>query len=199
MIVRDRVAGVKADHRGQHETDGLAVHDAEARGKRIGGGMSGAKHRIFDGRAGEGGAELHLAPCFQILRIAQHALEAGVAEPEGFARVDRGERAALLRHSGFERVRQRVNSSNDRDACRLRNREQWVENCNLCGGLGIATGHLLMRLLVGDKGKGLALAAGAGGGGNGDHRHERADELVSAPPLTTAGNSTLSEWTFPGG
>ena len=61
-----------------------------------------------------------------------------------------------------------------------------VEQGDSRGGFGVAAGHFLVGLFVGDQGKRLALAAGAAGGGDGDERQHRPGRLADAPIILHA-------------
>ena len=57
--------GVEADDVREHRADRQAVDDAEEGGEGIGGGVGSAEHGVFDGAAGEVGAEEHV--CAEML------------------------------------------------------------------------------------------------------------------------------------
>ena len=94
---------------------------------------------------------------------------------------DKGVRALVT--SGLQRVSQGVNAAASRDPRRLGKGQRGVKEGDARGGFGVAAGHLLMGLLVGDEGKGLAFAARAAGGGDGEQRQHGARGLANAPVI----------------
>ena len=75
---------------------------------------------------------------------------------------------------------QGVNAAASRDPRGLGKGKRGIKQGDARCRFRVATGHLLMGLLVGDKGKGLAFAARAAGGGDG----EQGQHGARCPPDT---------------
>jgi hypothetical protein len=98
--------------------DGVAVGEIEAGGERIGGGVGGSEHAVFDGGTGEGGAEQHAAAGFEIRGTVEDGTDGGGDEAEGSGRICGGDRVALGADGGLERVREGVEGGEGGDRLR---------------------------------------------------------------------------------
>ena len=84
-VVRAGHAGVPADDVRQQQRDGRAVDGAVTRGERVGAGMRGAEHGVFDGGAGVVRAKQHRRACLGVARLPDCLQQVAGQQPKTFA------------------------------------------------------------------------------------------------------------------
>ncbi len=96
--------GIETNHMRKKDADGQPVRDAVMGGERIGAGVAGAQHRVFDGGAGPEGAHLHGAAGFQIGRVLEHDFQVSFQKLPGLAREQLRHRGSLAGDVRFQSV-----------------------------------------------------------------------------------------------
>ena len=109
---------------GERET----VRQVIASGQRIRARVRGAKHRLFDGHAGEMRTDLHRRSRLDVSRMQQHAFEGGVQQMPGTMREHVRQRGPPHRDRRLDGMRDGIESGHGGDVMRRGQRQFGIED-----------------------------------------------------------------------